>query len=690
MVYTETATFNHDTFNYERADEEFRKAYEAYVTHEFIYGKLDEADYRREYLNLNYARNLCALNMHGEAITLLSNQLALQDSVHGPASRQSLKTLQGLISAYCAEGPSPRLDALFARYAATADPKSVALAPYDDLTVRIGYYSASGDYPRAIETINRGLTEDLSTLQKIDLSCRLEKLMRETATQSEYLATCAGLIEPLKRDVVKSLIVLNDGERQSLLRPLQQFTDGLIAGGATDEALEMSLFRKGLLFSTKQSMEKRLATNRKTRDDFRRLVVLRTRLNDAIAFGDTIHMPQLRTDITRLERKLNLALAADEGLFPSVDRTLGQVRAKLGEGDVAVDLIQYDDNATPAYAAFIIRREGEAVFVRLGTEQEVTSDPTLMQSQLLPYMTDATDVFICPDGALHNLPIEYQLTAVPPTSSRYDLSSHRTHRVFHLADMNRELSLALHSPDSGIVLIGVSDHNSPVGDGETLYRGSFTDIPFVKDEMAIIRNRMADFRPLVMFNDEALEENVKGLTKGNPRLLHISTHGFYLGAKALNESMKDPAHFDHNVARRVLTANRTSVAGLVLRRGNLSWKMRDILDDEDDILTAEEIENLSFPELQLTVLSACETGLGDIDPEGVRGLQRAFRIAGTKSLICALRKIPDYETTLFMDAFYEKVAAGATVYDSFQYARRVLVDEYPDHPEIGASFILIE
>lgn len=87
---------------------------------------------------------------------------------------------------------------------------------------------------------------------------------------------------------------------------------------------------------------------------------------------------------------------------------------------------------------------------------------------------------------------------------------------------------------------------------------------------------------------------------------------------------------------------------------------------------------------------ACDTGRGEVDAEGVWGLQRAFRIVGTKSLICSLSKVDDYWSAQFMDAFYEQAAQGKTVYDSFQSAHRWLRNELPDNPEIWSSFILIE
>lgn len=99
---------------------------------------------------------------------------------------------------------------------------------------------------------------------------------------------------------------------------------------------------------------------------------------------------------------------------------------------------------------------------------------------------------------------------------------------------------------------------------------------------------------------------------------------------------------------------------------------------------------MSFPNLKLTVLSACQTGLGDVDGEGVWGLQRAFRIAGTQSLICALDYVDDFWTQRFMKEFYESLAQGQTIYKSFYDVRNSIYKENMSNPKIWAKFILIE
>lgn len=126
--------------------------------------------------------------------------------------------------------------------------------------------------------------------------------------------------------------------------------------------------------------------------------------------------------------------------------------------------------------------------------------------------------------------------------------------------------------------------------------------------------------------------------------------------------------------------------------GNAAWKgVSSTYDKEDGIWTAYEISQMDLTNTELVVLSACETGLGDIQGnEGVYGLQRAFKIAGAKYLIMSLWQVPDKQTSLLMTTFYKKwLVDKLSIPQAFQGAQKEL-RELGFDPYQWAGFILVE
>jgi CHAT domain-containing protein len=123
---------------------------------------------------------------------------------------------------------------------------------------------------------------------------------------------------------------------------------------------------------------------------------------------------------------------------------------------------------------------------------------------------------------------------------------------------------------------------------------------------------------------------------------------------------------------------------------NYVWKGGEQIPGTDDgILSAYEVSNMNLSQTKLVVLSACETGLGDISGgEGVYGLQRAFKMAGVNYIIMSLWQVPDKETVEFMQIFYNYCINKNTIRESFAAAQAAMRKKYS--PYYWAAFVLVE
>ncbi|MGA2401542.1 MAG: tetratricopeptide repeat protein [Syntrophobacteraceae bacterium] len=181
----------------------------------------------------------------------------------------------------------------------------------------------------------------------------------------------------------------------------------------------------------------------------------------------------------------------------------------------------------------------------------------------------------------------------------------------------------------------------------------------------------------------------------SPRILHLATHGFFLpdqqrppGEKAFQTDRgKSGADEKANTLSRGME-NPLLRSGLVLAGYN-TWRRGKMpsLEAEDGILTAEDASGLDLLLTDLVVLSACQTGLGDIKAgEGVFGLRRAFLLAGAKTLLMSLWKIPDEETRMLMEGFYKRILEGRPRAEALREAQLEVKAASPD-PLFWGAFI---
>lgn len=187
----------------------------------------------------------------------------------------------------------------------------------------------------------------------------------------------------------------------------------------------------------------------------------------------------------------------------------------------------------------------------------------------------------------------------------------------------------------------------------------------------------------------ATEESFKALDgNASPAILHIASHGFFFPDPKDSTRRNLKGDDQSNVFKK--SENPLIRSGILFAGANNAWSGNYINGIEDGILTGYEVSNLYLPNTKLVVLSACETGLGDImGAEGVYGLQRAFKIAGAQNIVMSLWKVPDNETADFMHEFYKLMFNKISISDAFYKTRAIMRNRFRDEPNKWAAWILV-
>jgi len=185
--------------------------------------------------------------------------------------------------------------------------------------------------------------------------------------------------------------------------------------------------------------------------------------------------------------------------------------------------------------------------------------------------------------------------------------------------------------------------------------------------------------------DQAREAVIKKIS--NPKILHIATHGFFL--KDMDES---PDSKIFGVDKESALENPLLRSGLLFAGASIEISgvgNNDVDDNDNGILTAYEAMNLDLDKTELVVLSACETGLGEVkNGEGVYGLQRAFEVAGAKAVIMSLWTVDDYATRELMTTFYSNWLKSGNKKEAFKEAQLFMKNKYR-WPYYWGAFVMV-
>jgi CHAT domain-containing protein len=220
-------------------------------------------------------------------------------------------------------------------------------------------------------------------------------------------------------------------------------------------------------------------------------------------------------------------------------------------------------------------------------------------------------------------------------------------------------------------------------------RSGISPLPYTEREVNSISEilQKSGFLSKAYLDMNANEKEIKSLQ--SPRVVHIATHG-YFNADLTDAEIKENVREQHPYQKN----NPMIRSGLLLAGSqNYLTTPDEMVSKGDGILTSSEILKMNLKDTELVVLSACDTGLGEIvNGEGVFGLQRAFKIAGAQSILMSLSKVPDEATQIMMTTFYDNwINKGMTKHEALRQTQMTMksIDKYKD-PRNWGSFILLE
>ncbi|WP_084371034.1 CHAT domain-containing protein [Reichenbachiella faecimaris] len=406
-----------------------------------------------------------------------------------------------------------------------------------------------------------------------------------------------------------------------------------------------------------------------------------------------IDLKQLEAEANQLEKSISERSANFAGTSP-VEIDLAGFKSKLNPQEAIVDMIRvnkYDQDFTgeSTYLALILDAtstrpilieipdgnllEGKSLLrYRNSIKHKIedTHSYANFWGAIEPHIIGKSKIYFSPDGVYNQV----NINTLQTQNDQYLIDKYNIVMVGNAKDIIQNQQKSTLTKNA--FLLGYPDYQTD----------EVTPLPGTQVEIESISKLLANngFKLSKNLSESATEDNLKKID--NPGVVHIATHGYFQPDEEVSNESSFGVHYDNAKNNPLLRS------GLLLAnvgQSLIDTVSTDITVQNNGILTAYEAINLDLTHTELVVLSACETGLGEIKAgEGVYGLQRAFQIAGANSLIMSLWKVNDEATQKLMSAFYTNWMSGMKKHQAFHQAQLKLKKEFKNPYNWGA-FVMI-
>ena len=369
------------------------------------------------------------------------------------------------------------------------------------------------------------------------------------------------------------------------------------------------------------------------------------------------------------------------------------IAKRLKPGTCAIEFIQYEKDYRQRLAALVLKPGKKPQWIAMTPPDELMSynvsgrtvesrtystngslkdalynDSTLAamiwNEELCAAIGDCKRVYFAPDGYLHQIAVEYMVPTALAGTSFYRLSS--TRRLMEDASVNTDSALLV-----GGIYYDITPPKSPAtGNDSTAYammRNSGARFSYLKgtkaecDSILSIRHCSAD---TLLTTTGATETAFCQLCNNYP-IVALATHAYFSSAKTPQGTDLKPCATDESLSQ----------SAIALAGANSCLKDEDFdTSCHDGLLSALELSQMDMSNVDLAVLSACQTALGYVTADGVYGIQRGLKNAGTGCMLISLWNVDDTATSLLMTRFHLALSQGLPPHQALEAARQWLIN----------------
>ena len=502
----------------------------------------------------------------------------------------------------------------------------------------------------------------------------------------------------LRTQITNNFTGMTSAQREYFIeqfKPLLRYSNRLMefhpSDGLATACFENNMFLKGLLLRSETSVVNAIAamSNKELTHKYNRFVEASQELVSrqyVSGPGNYYAKKKLESEITTLEIEIANASRDFRRENETTNISVSTLKKSLGKDEIAMQIVEGDNTVY----ALLMDESGEVEYHPIATKDrlaQLTRTPGTIYvdteavdelfGSIIPFI-EGKNVYLTTSGIFNQIAFNSLLAdkdghiisdwaKIHIVGSPIDIPTIKSAEPINLTAQTSILWGGIDYGSTDSIPIEVTDTRGILrGDMLGNLRYSLSEVNKISGLLC-----RGGGKAIVVSGSGATEKSFTSRNHKRDYILHVSTHGFFHDSGSFTNPMQN--------------------SGLLFANSQKYWVNNNLvpsINEEDGILRADEIAKLDLTGCRLVVLSACQTGLGEYNSEGVYGLQRAFKLSGAQSVLMSLWSIDDKATNELMMEFYKGLLIGKEPDEALVSAQRILRNKGYS-PDKWAAFVLL-